>query len=642
MENEEVKNDNTTTEINEPTPVKNDAGNENNNIKPVKNNNWIISLLIIIIILMAAGLVYLLFFDKSRDEVKDNNTQEVEKENEKEEESSKVEEEPQEEQEVEKKYELTVYRDKYDKELTDDNKASSDTEVAFKIATVNKDAKVLDVYGTKYVLYKDDALYLYDVKNKKSEKLSLEDNYVMYKLLLDINRTKLVGISYLKSNDTVGYYNYDKKIKLYDGKYKLTINEDIDKEAEFIGAFEIVGKYLSYAPIYTPNIYLLNNEKEKVEISYKSNNDSSYAFGAYEYNGKYFYSIFNRFGDGGAVKIYSNSLKLITDKEISDVNMYSYDKNYIYLKDGKSIKKYDIEGKLISTYGPYDNIQDIDSTFVLYVENSALYLKYYDKNEAIKICDWNDDYNFEFASYYDRKALNDLDEPNKPEGLYIIFYYGYDEHGDAIRDGKGNYGIEFCYTSDKQVVEFPIKHEMGGRAKPVLYLYPTKETNVTVKFEKPELLTTTYPKYINSWNVKVSPNGDMYDKDGKYYYALYWDEKRYSETDFKEGFYVEGKDAIKFLEEKLTIIGLSDKERNEFIMYWLPIMEANKKNLVYFELTKERENSNKLIITPKPDSLLRVSIHIKKVNEKVNIKEQKLTTFNRNGFVAVEWGGMTY
>lgn len=641
MKNDEIQNNDTTNEINEPTPIKNDVG-DSNNLQPVKNNNWIISILLIIIILMAAGLVYVLFFTKPNDEVKDNNTQETEKENEKEEESSKVEEEPQEEQEVEKKYELTVYRDKYDKELTDDNKASSDTEVAFKIATVNKDAKVLDVYGTKYVLYKDDALYLYDVKNKKSEKLSLEDSYVKYKLLLDINRTKLVGISYLKSNDTMGYYNYDKKIKLYDGKYKLTISEGIDKEVEFIGAFEIVGKYLSHAPFHSTNIYLLNNEKEKVEISYKSNNDSSYAFGAYEYNGKYFYSIFDRFGDGGEVKIYSNSLKLITDKEISDVNMYSYDKNYIYLKDGKSIKKYDIEGKLISTYGPYDNIQDIDSTFVLYVENSALYLKYYDKSEAIRICDWNDDYNFEFASYYDRKALNDLDEPNKPEGLYIVFYYGYDEHGDAIRDGKGNYGIEFCYTNDKQVVEFPIKHEMGGRAKPVLYLYPTKETNVTVKFEKPNLLTTTYPKYINSWNVKVSPNGDMYDKDGKYYYALYWDEKRYNEVDFKEGFYVEGKDAIKFLEEKLAIIGLNDKERNEFIMYWLPIMEANKKNLVYFELTKERELGNKLIITPKPDSLLRVSIHIKKVNEKVNIKEQKLESFKRVGFTAVEWGGMTY
>ena len=77
-------------------------------------------------------------------------------------------------------------------------------------------------------------------------------------------------------------------------------------------------------------------------------------------------------------------------------------------------------------------------------------------------------------------------------------------------------------------------------------------------------------------------------------------------------------------------------------MYWLPILENNEKSIVYFELTKERERGNKLIITPKPDSMLRVSIHIKKVNEKVNIKEQKLEKFERYGFSAIEWGGMTY
>ena len=40
--------------------------------------------------------------------------------------------------------------------------------------------------------------------------------------------------------------------------------------------------------------------------------------------------------------------------------------------------------------------------------------------------------------------------------------------------------------------------------------------------------------------------------------------------------------------------------------------------------------------------MLRVSIHIKKVNDKVSIKEQKLEKFERIGFSAIEWGGMTY
>ena len=178
--------------------------------------------------------------------------------------------------------------------------------------------------------------------------------------------------------------------------------------------------------------------------------------------------------------------------------------------------------------------------------------------------------------------------------------------------------------------------------KPVLYLYPTEETKVKVTFEHPELLTTTYPKFNNEWNVLVKPNGDMYDKDGKYYYALYWEEEYNNKVDFSEGFYVTKDNAISFLEDKLSTIGLNDRERNEFIMYWLPILEKNDKSLVYFELTDSKQAYNELIIEPKPDSLLRLTMHVKKVNKKTNIKEQVIPTFDRKGFVAIEWGGMVY
>ena len=181
--------------------------------------------------------------------------------------------------------------------------------------------------------------------------------------------------------------------------------------------------------------------------------------------------------------------------------------------------------------------------------------------------------------------------------------------------------------------------EEGIYYKPILYLYPEHDIGVEVKIDNPEVLLTTYPKYNNGWNVHVLKDGSIYDESNKYYYALYWDEKNINKVDFSEGFYVEGNDAIEFLEDKLSIIGLNDRERNEFIMYWLPKLEDNKRSLVYFELTEERELNNKLIINPKPDSLLRINMHIKKVNKKINIKEQRLEKFDRYGFVAVEWGG---
>ena len=188
----------------------------------------------------------------------------------------------------------------------------------------------------------------------------------------------------------------------------------------------------------------------------------------------------------------------------------------------------------------------------------------------------------------------------------------------------------------------PVQCSINQTWKPVLYLYPEENTKVEVKLEREDLLGTTYPKYNHGWKVMASPDGNIMDSNGKNYYALYWDQRKETPCNFEDGFYVESEDAIPFLEEKLAKIGFNDKERNEFIMFCLPVLEQNKKSIVHFDLTNDVEQEGKLLIIPKPDSLLRVHINIKKVNHKVNIKEQKLDSFERVGFAAVEWGGTIY
>lgn len=175
--------------------------------------------------------------------------------------------------------------------------------------------------------------------------------------------------------------------------------------------------------------------------------------------------------------------------------------------------------------------------------------------------------------------------------------------------------------------------------KPILYLYPEEETEVSVRFAHPELLTTTYPKYNNEWKVVAQPNGDLRDINGNYYYGLYWEEQE-AYKEFNDGFYVEKDDAIEFLEEKLEALGLNDRERNEFIMYWLPILEKNEKSFVHFEFTEELQAENALVISPAPDSLLRINMTVQKVNANPNLPEQELPSFERKGFAAVEWGGV--
>ena len=131
-------------------------------------------------------------------------------------------------------------------------------------------------------------------------------------------------------------------------------------------------------------------------------------------------------------------------------------------------------------------------------------------------------------------------------------------------------------------------------------------------------------------------------KTGRNLYCLYWEGNQKQEYEFKDGFVVAGKDSAKFLEEKLSIIGLNAKERNEFIMYWLPIIESNEHNLIYFELTEELQKQNELIITPQPDTLIRIRMHVMKVDKNTKIKEQYLSTQDRIGFTAIEWGGVIY
>ncbi len=176
--------------------------------------------------------------------------------------------------------------------------------------------------------------------------------------------------------------------------------------------------------------------------------------------------------------------------------------------------------------------------------------------------------------------------------------------------------------------------------KPIIYVYPEKETEVTIKVGRPENLTHTYPKYESEWEVIAKPNGDLVDiKTGRNLYALYWEGINIVESNMSEGFVVKGEDTIKFLEEKLEILGLNEREAEEFIIYWLPKLESNKYNYIRFQTDEEINNNMPLEITPSPDTVIRIVMEFKGLEEPLKVKEQKLTTPERIGFTIVEWGG---
>lgn len=182
---------------------------------------------------------------------------------------------------------------------------------------------------------------------------------------------------------------------------------------------------------------------------------------------------------------------------------------------------------------------------------------------------------------------------------------------------------------------------LESNGKPIIYLYPTEEAEVTVKVGNPEKFTHTYPKYGNGWRVLAKPNGDLTDlKTGRHLYALYWEGQNTTIQEAKDGFVVKGSDTISFLEEKLAQLGLNEREADEFIIYWLPKLEGNPYNLIRFESIAQQNENMPLDIMPKPDTLIRVLMEYKTLDKKIDLPEQILPPAPaRTGFTVVEWGG---
>ena len=177
--------------------------------------------------------------------------------------------------------------------------------------------------------------------------------------------------------------------------------------------------------------------------------------------------------------------------------------------------------------------------------------------------------------------------------------------------------------------------------KPILYLYPEADTELTVTLGKPEALTASYPAYGDGWRVLARPDGTLKDLNtGRSLYALYWEGQSQTLPPMDEGFVVAGKDAAAFLEEKLALLGLTEREAEEFIVYWLPTLQSNPYNLIRFMTIDEINDAMPLAFSEEPDALIRVYMVFKPLEAPVDVPEQALPeTPVRAGFTAVEWGG---
>ncbi len=227
------------------------------------------------------------------------------------------------------------------------------------------------------------------------------------------------------------------------------------------------------------------------------------------------------------------------------------------------------------------------------------------------------------------------------------FYYNaahYEVYTDSILvKDQWQTGVEVNFES----ALYPVEAE-----KPVIYFYPEKTMDVSVKLQVNGALGFTYPApnvdrefqpNAVGWNFTADTNGTIHLR-GKQFDYLFWDAEtniNIAKVDQNSGFVVKRENLSTFFEEKLTTMGLNPREREDFITYWAPQMQTNETSFIHFMFTEEYNQIASISIHPKPDHLFRVFMlwddAAKLDTGKVH--DQKIETFTREGFTVIEWGG---
>ena len=83
-------------------------------------------------------------------------------------------------------------------------------------------------------------------------------------------------------------------------------------------------------------------------------------------------------------------------------------------------------------------------------------------------------------------------------------------------------------------------------------------------------------------------------------------------------------------------IGFVDREVQDFVDYWVPVLEGSPWYAVY---PQNPEDFVTLHITPEPERILRSLLFIRPMMKKLDLVEPPVREpFARDGYVGAEWG----
>lgn len=179
-----------------------------------------------------------------------------------------------------------------------------------------------------------------------------------------------------------------------------------------------------------------------------------------------------------------------------------------------------------------------------------------------------------------------------------------------------------------------------GCGKPVIYLYPTKTTTVSVRVDADVTVSDPYyPK--GGWrNVTAEPSGRLTYR-GVQYGSLFWEGTGYGQYPaITHGFVVPRDKAEETIVKQLQQQGLNWQEIDDFMEYWADKI-PNRPYVRLSWLTKAQMDAlAPLYLSETPDVTIRVFLDMSGLEGPVFMMPQTLTAPERRGFTVVEWGGL--
>lgn len=227
-----------------------------------------------------------------------------------------------------------------------------------------------------------------------------------------------------------------------------------------------------------------------------------------------------------------------------------------------------------------------------------------------------------------------------------IFSYGAAPQWNNLVEGSNTY-IFTAYYGDggSESISRTLYYAAGGAemGKPVIYLYPTQTSKISVNVKPTGGISVSIPPINNGWNVVATPDGLITNlSDRKQYPYLFWEGFASDFTTPKEGFVVAKNQVSSFFDQTLRYQGMNEKEITDFKEFWVPKLTTKPYYFITYIDQDSIDRYAPLTVSPKPDTSIRIFFDYRGLDHRQEVTPQRLKAGVRNGFTLIEWGGRLY